>query len=195
MDDDGGFYSRERWDNWMERLREEEFDPESDDGDGARLFFNLQDDVTIACVNAVDEYEDGEVDEEEFVEELNEMRSIVMAEEKMEENKRMVLEGVQTSLIGVMASCETYVVNGGEPTGDGDLSEYVHEAERAEREDDMDRALHLVAEAGALILDGEEFEAESFDDLEYGFVSEWVNGLDSLAQAVSEPEMIEEEDE
>ncbi|MDZ7689166.1 MAG: DUF2150 family protein [Halobacteriales archaeon] len=194
MDEDGGFYSRERWDNWMTRLREEEFDPESDEGDGARLFFNLQDDVTIACVNAVDEYEDGEVDEEEFVEKLNDMREIVMSEEEMEENKRMVLEGVQTSLIGVMASCETYVVNGGEPAGEGEVSEYVHEAEHAEREDDMDRALALIAEAGALILDDEDFDAEAFDDLEYGFVSEWVNGLDSLSEAVSEPETIEEED-
>ncbi len=193
--DEEGFYSRERWNNWMERLREEEFDPESDDGDGARLFFNLQDDITIACVNAVEAYEEGEFDEDEFVEELNEMREIVMAEEEMEENKKMVLEGVQTSLIGVMASCETYVVNSGEPAGDGDVSEYVREAARAEKKDDMDRALALVAEAGALILDDADFDAESFDDLEYGFVSEWVNGLDSLADAVSEPETIEEDEE
>jgi len=193
--EDEGFYSRERWNNWMERLREEEFDPESEDGDGARLFFNLQEDVTIACTKAVEAYDEGELDENGFVEELNEMREIVMAEERMEENKKMILEGVQTSLIGVIASCETYVVNGGEATGDGDVSEYVREAERAEHEDDMDRALALVAEAGALILDGEEFEADSFDDLEYGFVSEWVNGLDSLTEAVREPEMIEEEEE
>ena len=193
--EDEGFYSRERWNNWMERLREKEFDPESEDGDGARLFFNLQEDVTIACTKAVEAYDEGELDENGFVEELNEMREIVMAEERMEENKKMILEGVQTSLIGVIASCETYVVNGGEATGDGDVSEYVREAERAEHEDDMDRALALVAEAGALILDGEEFEADSFDDLEYGFVSEWVNGLDSLAEAVREPEMIEEEEE
>ena len=192
--DEEGFYSRERWNNWMERLREEEFDPESDDGDGARLFFNLQDDVTIACTKAVEAYEDGELGEDEFVEEVNEMREIVMAEEELEENKSMVLEGVQTSLIGVMASCETYVANNGEAAADADISEYVREAARAEQEDDMDRALALTAEAGALILDGEEFDAESFEDLEYGFVSEWVNGLDSLADAVSEPEMIEEEE-
>lgn len=190
-----GFYSRERWNNWMERLREEDFDPESDEGDGARLFFNLQDDVTIACAKAVEAYEQGELSEDEFVEEVNEMRDIVMSEEDLEENKSMVLEGVQTSLIGAMASCETYVANGGEAPEEGEVPEYVREAARAEKEDDMDRALALVAEAGALILDGEEFEAESFDDLEYGFVSEWVNGLDSLAEAVSEPETIEEEGE
>lgn len=192
--DEEGFYSRERWNNWMERLREEDFDPESDDGDGARLFFNLQDDVTIACTKAVEAYEDGELGEDEFIEEVNEMREIVMAEEDLEENKTMVLEGVQTSLIGVMASCETYVANNGEAADEADLSEYVREAARAEQEDDMDRALALTAEGGALILDGEEFDAESFEDLEYGFVSEWVNGLDSLAQAVSEPETIEEEE-
>lgn len=193
--EDEGFYSRERWNNWMERLRDEEFDPENDEGDGARLFFNLQDDITIACTKAVEAYEDGEIDEDEFMEEIDEMRHIVMAEENLGDgDKEMVLEGVQTSLIGVMASCETYVVNNGSAADDGGIEEYVREAARAEHEDDMDRALALVAEAGALILDDEEFEAETFDDLEYGFVSEWVNGLDSLAQAVSEPETIEEDE-
>ena len=194
MEDDEGFYSRERWNNWMERLQEEEFDPEDDEGDGARLFFNLQDDVTIACTNAVEAYDDGEVGEDGFVDEIDEMREIVMREEGLEENKAMVLEGVQTSLIGVMASCEAYVTNDGTAAEDATVEEYVREAARAEKEDDMDRALALVAEAGALILDDAEFEAERFDDLDYGFVSEWVNGLDSLAQAVSEPETIEEDE-
>lgn len=194
MEDDDGFYSRERWNNWMERLREEEFDPENDDGDGARLFFNLQDDVTIACTKAVDAYDDGDLDEEGFMQEIDDIREIVMREEELEENKAMVLEGVQTSLIGVMASCEAYVTNNGSAADDATVDEYVREAARAEKEDDMDRALALTAEAGALILDDAEFDAESFDDLEYGFVSEWVNGLDSLAQAVSEPETIEEDE-
>jgi hypothetical protein len=194
MEEDEGFYSRERWNNWMERLREEEFDPEDDDGDGARLFFNLQDDITIACTKAVEAYEDGDVGEEEFMDEIDEIREIVMREEDLEQNKAMVLEGVQTSLIGVMASCEAYVTNNGAAAEDATVEEYVREAARAEKEDDMDRALALTAEAGALILDDAGFDAESYEDLEYGFVSEWVNGLDSLAQAVSEPETIEEDE-
>jgi hypothetical protein len=192
MEEDEGFYSRERWNNWMQRLREEEFDPEDDDGDGARLFFNLQDDITIACTKAVEAYEEGDVGEGEFMEEIDEIREIVMREEDLEQNKAMVLEGVQTSLIGVMASCEAYVTNNGAAAEDATVEEYVREAARAEKEDDMDRALALTAEAGALILNDAGFDAESYEDLEYGFVSEWVNGLDSLAQAVSEPETIEE---
>ena len=30
------------------------------------------------------------------------------------------------------------------------------------------------------------------EDLEYGLVTEWINGLDSLQSAVSDPEVIEE---
>jgi hypothetical protein len=189
--EDEGFYSRERWNNWMERLREEEFDPE--DEESADIFFKLQNDITIACANAVDAYDEGHVDEDEFMEELGRMQEILMSEENLGDTKGMMLEGVQTSLMAVLESCGKYVANGA--PSDGTVSEYVEEGVRAEREDDMDRALALVAEAGALILDGEEFEADSFDDLEYGFVSEWVNGLDSLAEAVREPEMIEEEEE
>jgi len=187
---DEGFYSEERWNNWMERIREEDFDPE--DEDSALLFFNLQDDVTIACTKAVSAYEDGGIDEDEFMEEIQEIRDVVMREENLrDEEKAMTLEGVQTSLICVLASCETYVANG--TTEEGDVVEYVEEAVRAEEKEDMDHALALVAEAGARILGGEEFEPSEFDDLEYGFVAEWVNGLESISSAVSEPETIEED--
>jgi hypothetical protein len=33
------------------------------------------------------------------------------------------------------------------------------------------------------------------DELEFGLVAEWVNGLDSLQTAMRDPEVVEEEDE
>lgn len=192
MEDDDGFYTRERWSNWMDQVREEEFDPEAEDG--ALLFFNLQDDVTIGCVDTVEAYEDGEIDEETFLEELNEIRDVVMREVDLgDEEKEMMLDGVQTSLLAVFAACETYVTRDVE--GEGSVEERVAEAARAEQEDDMDRALGVVAEAGALIIDGEGFDVEAIpEDVEYGYVTEWINGLDSLVDAVTEPETIEEDD-
>jgi hypothetical protein len=41
------FYSEERWDNWLDRVAEEELDPENEDS--ARLLLNLQDDAAIAA--------------------------------------------------------------------------------------------------------------------------------------------------
>lgn len=186
-----GFYSQERWENWMESVRETELDP--DDDEGALTFFNLQDDVTIACTKIVDSFDDGELSEEESMEEIQEVREVVMQEESFDdEDKEMLLEGVQTSLIGVLSSCENYVANG--TPEEVPPEEYVEEAFEAEEHDDLDSALGMVAEAGARVIEESEFDAERFDDVEYGFVAEWVNGLDSLAEAVQGPETIEEED-
>jgi hypothetical protein len=33
------------------------------------------------------------------------------------------------------------------------------------------------------------------EDLEFGLVAEWVNGLDSLQSAMADPEVVEEEDD
>jgi len=185
-----GFYSEERWENWMERVREEEFDPE--DEDSADIFFRLQNDITIACANAVEAYDESHVDEDEFMQELGRMQEIVMREERLGEQKDMMLEGVQTSLMAVIESCGKYVMNGA--PDDGTVDEYIQEAISAEREDEMDRALMFVSEAGARVLDDHDFDAEEYEDLEYGFVSEWVNGLTLLAEAIREPEKIEEEE-
>ncbi|MFB6197523.1 MAG: DUF2150 family protein, partial [Halobacteriaceae archaeon] len=37
------FYTEERWTNWLDRLQEEDLDPEEEES--ARLLLNLQDDV------------------------------------------------------------------------------------------------------------------------------------------------------
>ncbi|MFB6179154.1 MAG: DUF2150 family protein, partial [Halorientalis sp.] len=42
----GAYYTAERWQNWIDRIDEEEIDPE--DEDSARLLLNLQDDTAIA---------------------------------------------------------------------------------------------------------------------------------------------------
>lgn len=190
MEEDEGFYTKERWDNWEERIADEDLDPE--DEEGALLFFNLQDDVTIACTKVVEAYDDGSLDEDECLDEIQRIRDIVMDEPSFDDpDKEMLLEGVQTSFIGVLASCEAYVTN--ERETEGDAEDYIRAAIEAEQEDDIDRALGFVSEAGAKIIEGDRFDVEEMGgEVEYGFVSEWMNGLDSLQDAVSEPETIEE---
>jgi hypothetical protein len=51
------------------------------------------------------------------------------------------------------------------------------------------------ARAGTRIVDGDELDIALVEDLEYGLVSEWVNGLDSLQSAMSDPEVVEEDEE
>jgi len=184
------FYTDERWQNWLDRLEEEELDPENEDS--ARLLLNLQDDAAIAIVKVLAALDDERIDEDRAVEEIRAVRDIVLADVEFDdEDKVMLIDGVQTSLVPVFYAAEEYVVGG---VVEGDVSEFVHAAADAEADDDLDAALGYVVQAGTRVIDGEALDIDLVEDLEYGLVSEWVNGLDSLQSAIEDPEVVEEED-
>ena len=185
------FYSEDRWQNWIDRIRDEEIDPE--DEDSARLLLNLQDDAAIAIAKIVRAYEDDRLDEEAALDEIADIREIVLSEvEFADDEKVMLIDGVQTSLMCVFYAAEEYLVGG--PAEEASVEEFVRAAADAEAEEDFDAALGYVAQAGTLIIDGEELDMSIAEELEYGLVTEWTNGLDSLQSAMSDPEVVEEEE-
>ena len=152
---------------------------------------NLQDDAAIAVVKVLGAFDEERIDEERAVEELREIREIVLAEVDFDdEDKRMLIDGVQTSLVPVFYAAEEYLVGG---VVEGDVSEFVRAAADAEAEEDLDAALGYIVQAGTRIIDGEPLDIEVAEELEYGLVSEWVNGLDSLQSAIEDPEVVEED--
>ena len=184
------FYTDDRWQNWLDRLKEEDLDPENEDS--ARLLLNLQDDAAIAVVKILAALDEDRIDEDRAVEEIRGVRDIVLADVDFDdEDKVMLIDGVQTSLIPVFYAAEEYVVGG---VVEGDVTEFVRAAADAEAEDDLDAALGYVVQAGTRVVDGEPLDIELVEELEYGLVSEWVNGLDSLQSAIEDPEVVEEED-
>jgi len=188
----GGFYSEERWENWLERIRDEDLDPE--DEDSARLLLNLQDDAAIAIAKILKAADGGELDDEEAMAELAEIREIVLAEEQFDdEETAMLVDGVQTSLVPVFVAAEEHLTEGA--ATDASADEYVRAAADAEAEDDPESALGFCAQAGTRLIDGDELDVGIAEDLEYGLVAEWVNGLDSLQRALQDPEVVEEDDE
>ena len=185
----GEFYSEERWDNWLSRIEEEDIDPE--DEDSARLLLNLQDDAAIAVVKILGAYWEDDLSEEDALEELADVREIVLEEVDIgDEETAMLIDGVQTSLLCVFLSAEEYIVDG--PEQDESMGTLFEHAEAAESNEELEDALYLCARAGTKIIEGEELDLGTVNDLEYGFVAEWVNGLDSLWNALSDPEVIEE---
>jgi hypothetical protein len=185
------YYSEERWRNWLDRLAEEDLDPE--DEDSARLLLNLQDDVALAVARIVSAYEDGDLGKEDAVEELTDIRETVLGDPDVDdEDTRMLVDGVQTSLVCVFYGAEQYVTDG--VADEADVEGYLRAAADAEREEDLDRALGLAACAGTRVVDGEELDMGLTEEMEYGLVTEWINGLDSLQSALADPEVVEEED-
>jgi hypothetical protein len=184
------FYTEERWQNWIDRLREEDLDLENEDS--ARLLMNLQEDTAIAVAKIVEAYEAGDIGEERAHDELSEMQEIVLTEAPIkDEETAMLVESVQMSLEVVFYAAQEYVAAG---TADGDVEEYIHAAADAEAEEEIDSAIGYLVQAGTLVLDGAELDMSLVDEMEYGLVAEWVNGLDSLRNAMSDPETVEEDE-
>jgi hypothetical protein len=191
-DEEDTFYTGDRWQNWIGRVAEEDLDPE--DEDSARLLLNLQDDAAIAVAKIVNAHEDGRLDQEAAIEELTGVREIVLDDVDLaDDEKRMLIDGVQTSLVCVFYAAEEYIAAG--PATEGTITEYIHAAADAEEGEDVDAALGYLVQAGTRIIDGDELDIELVEELEYGLVSEWVNGLDSLQSAMSDPEVVEEGDD
>lgn len=185
------YYTEDRWNNWLDRLREEEIDPENEDS--ARLLLNLQDDAAIAAAKILTDFEDGELDQETALDELIQVRDIVLSDVEFdEEEKLLLLDGVQTSLVCVFYTAEEYIVSG--PADDDSIEEYIAAAADAEAAEDFDAAIENCARAGTRIIAGDNFDIQIAEDLEYGLVAEWVNGLDSLHTALADPEVVEEDE-
>ena len=185
------YYTAERWQNWLERVEEEDLDPE--DEDAGRLLLNLQDDTAIAVAKVIAGHTDGEVGQERALEELANIREIVLPEVEMDdEDAAMLVESVQTALVPVFYAAEEYVAEG--PAEDGSVADYISAAVDAEAEEDLDSAVGFCAQAGTLVIDGDSLDREVVEDLEFGYVAEWVNGLDSLQTAMRDPEVVEEEE-
>jgi hypothetical protein len=188
----GEYYTQERWQNWIDRIEDEEVDPENEDS--ARLLLNLQDDAAIAVAKILTDFDEDLLEAELALEELEGVREIVLDEVSIDsEEKLMLIDGVQTSLVPVFYAAEEYVVDG--PADEGEIPAYVQAAADAEAEEDLDAALGYCVQAGTLVIDGADLDIESLDELEYGLVSEWVNGLDSLQTAMSDPEVVEEDED
>ena len=185
------FYSQDRWNNWLDRLRDEEIDPENEDS--ARLLLNLQDDAAIAVAKIVAAHEDGHIDEETALDELEQFASVVLEEVDIaDDDKAMLVDSVQMALHCVAAAAEMFVIDG--VPEDGTVETNVDAAVEAEVDEDLDTAFNFCAQAGTLVIDGTDADVSAIAaDLEYGYVAEWVNGLDSLQDALAGPEVVEED--
>jgi hypothetical protein len=185
------YYTAERWGNWLDRVAEEDVDLE--DEDSARLLWNMQDDAAIAVAKVLTDYDDGEVGEEEAMERIEKIQNIVLTEPDIDDEDALALvDGVQTSLVCVLYAAQEYVVAGA--VEEGTVEDYVEAAAGAAAEEDFDAALGYLVQAGTLVIDGVDFAVEREEPLEYP-VSEWLNGLDSLNDALAEPEVVEEDED
>lgn len=189
MDDETvEFYSQQRWDNWLDRLSEADL---TDDEEATRLFLNLQSDTAIAVAKVLGALEDGRIDANRAGNELARIQSIVYDEPpEMDETGRELIDAVQTSLAGVFGAADRHVAGDGPPSTS--IESLVEQAADAEDEEAFDRALERVTDVGLHVINGRDLDIELTDGLEFGLVTEWLGGIDSLQAALAGPQVVED---
>lgn len=180
------FYTQKRWDNWLERAKESGFqlkESEEEAGKESAIFVNMVDDVILACLKVTARFDKGMLSREKALEILAEVRDIVLAEvEPISEDIDLMIESVQTSLMGALVAFESYVM--GDYDEGANIEELTKSAIEAEASDNLELALDYTAQCGALVLKGKSLPEEVMADLPYGIVAEWLDGIDSISAAM-----------
>lgn len=191
------FYTQKRWENWLGRARESGFqikESEDEAGKESAIFVNMVDDVILACLKVVARFDKGMLSRETALEILAEIRDIVLSDvEPISEDINLMIDSVQTSLMGALIAFECYVM--GDYDEGTDIAELVKSAIEAESSDDLELALDYTAQCGALVLKGNSLPEGVMADLPYGIVAEWLDGIDSISAAMVGSDSYKEFDE
>ena len=150
------FYTQKRWENWLGRAKESGFqikEPEEEAGKESAIFVNMVDDVILACLKVTARFDKGMLSREKALQITGEIRDIVLSEvEPISEDVDLMIDSIQTSLMGVFIAFECYVM--GDYDEGANIEELIKVAVEAEASDDLELALDYTAQCGAIVLKG-----------------------------------------
>lgn len=175
------FYTQERWQNWVNQVKESGFKLE--DHDKGVIFVYMTDDIILACLKVIAKYDKKLISKEDALKYITDIKEITLKKiDPISEDIDMMFESTQSSLIGVFASCECYLNDGYQKTKS--CGKLIKVAVQAEKENNMEVALGTVAEMGANIIAGSKLKDKDFDNVPEGLVAEWLDGVDSIMAAM-----------
>ena len=179
------FYSQERWNNWLNQVKESGFkleESEESAGKAGAIFVNMEDDVILACLKILAKFDREQISPETTLEIILGIRDMVLDKvEPMSEDIDMMVASLQTSLMGGFAAFECYVK--GDYDEKGKIAVLVKKAIKAEEADDVGTVLDIIAQIGALVLSGKRLTDKTLEKVPYGLVAEWLDGIESIAAA------------
>jgi hypothetical protein len=180
------FYTMERWNNWITQVKESGFEfkesEEPQDKDSA-VFINMEDDIILACLKVVAKFEKNLISAESAFHLIAQIKEIALAEiEPISDDIDMMIASMQTSLIGTFAAFECYIRQ--DFNKKARIPTLLKQALEAEAADSIEISLDKIAEIGALIINGRKLPDEVMEDIPYGLVAEWMDGIDSIAAAM-----------
>jgi len=178
------FYNQERWDNWLNRLRESDFeiDEKSEEmPEGFRVLYNFGQDITVSVLKIIKLFQNGRFSKEETLERLTQVEAVIMAEAPKDQIEEIV-ESLQLSMLSLFASCRRYI-EGGYPE---DIKTLVKDG-RKMVDTDMEKALEIASCIGANVINGAACCGKYVkDDIEQpSLFDEWLIEIEAMNEAMT----------
>lgn len=186
------FYTQKRWLNWMNKVRDSNFElTESDDKNSGAVFIYIMDDVVLACLKVIARSEKEIISTEDALAEIEAIRSIVFEEhESLGEDADLMIESLKTSLAAVFVSSQRYIT--GSFDRESPLEDLVAKAVAAEEKEDLDGAFDLLSQLGARVIGGESLP--EIGELPYCMTAELMDGIDAISAAMIGDDSYKDED-
>jgi hypothetical protein len=186
------FYNQERWDNWINTLRESDFTikPDSEEmPEGYTTLYNFSMDINIEVLKIIRLFQNGRFSKEESLQRLNQVEAIIMgdvSDEKLEE----YIESLQLSMLVLFAGCKRFL----EGQYSTDIKTLVKDGKKA-GDENLETALGIAAEIAANVINGAACCGKYVkDDIEQpGLFDEWLIEIESMHEAMASLKNFDEE--
>ncbi|HDJ37664.1 MAG: DUF2150 family protein [Methanosarcinales archaeon] len=180
------YYTKERWNNWIQSVKESKFQINEGHEDDTLIFVNMMDDVILSCLNVISGYKTKDkrkkLSADDALSAIADISEIVLGSvEPINEDVDMMIQSLQSSLLGALVSCECYVR--GTYNKKTPLPKLIKDAIKVE-EDNPEEALECMSAVGARVLSGKPMPEITFD-VPDGLVAEWLDGIDSIVAAMA----------
>jgi len=176
------YYTKGRWDNWIQNVKESNFQIDDESGSSTAIFVNMMDDVILSCLNVISKRNAKKMSADNALNAISEISEIVLGDvPPINEDVDMMIQSLQSSLLGALVSCECYIR--GSYDAKTALLKLIKNAIGTE-EDNPEKSLECISAVGARILSGKPMPEIVFD-VPDGLVAEWLDGVDSIVAAMA----------
>ncbi|OPY38436.1 MAG: hypothetical protein A4E35_00859 [Methanoregula sp. PtaU1.Bin051] len=178
------FYNQERWDNWLNSMKDASFevDPKADEmPEGFRILDSFSVDITIEVLKIIKLFQNRRFSKEEALDRLGKVELIIMSAPP-EGDLKEIVEILQLQKLVLFASCRKYI----EGAYDKDIKVLVKKGKDL-LDTDMEGALDCAAQVGAAVLGGASCCSKYVkDDLENPTLfDEWLIECERMSDAIA----------
>ncbi len=184
------FYSQERWDNWMNSLREADFEGGDDDDmpEGYQLLNGFNQDICIEVLKIIKLFQNNRFSKDEALTKLVEVEGIIM-EQEVEEEMIELIAPMHFQLLALFASTKKFLDGGYEE----DIKTLVKKG-RGIDEENTEELLNVASEIGANVINGKSCCGRYIKDSEdMSVFDEWLIQIETMNEAMGTLKNFDEE--